>query len=622
MTNRELEQRLRTWYAAQVPESETAPHDLRASLTAIPAAVAPLRLLGGGRRFGLLAVAAVLLVGGALAGGSGLLRQTAIVPPTPSEELPATPVPSTSKAPAETPSPTASPKQWITGRQLADLLSSENGYRWVSVDRGDGRTVLQLDQPQAGRISIEISPPFDGRATVSVGIALESGGETLGSDVDRVAQALAPDIATWIQDAFNQAVAKPGGGSAATDTAIGGSVGVIVVDEIVLEDWAHVWFSPDPLPPVRTEPIAPGSVVYEDSGLIRVGNADGTDAGTLLGGAHDPRVPGAPGVARVIGWSPDGSRLFYLDAGGTVMSTDAMGSEPTLIGRAFRPSICAKLSGAAQQGACEAEVDRAGIPELCPLVTVPDTCEANVDEILISPDGTRLAYPIGDDSGVGVDKMGFLDLATGQVTRVAFDSETGPGEPACEGLYGGGPRQWSPDGTRFAFGDTVGPRVDGWCQGAVFTINVDGTDLRRITPPSVHAMDPRWSPDGSTIAFSSATPRSAWDGNTDATRIPVDYDIYSVRPDGSGLTALTSDGTSSLPFWTGNGRIVFTRQGEFWVMDASGGNATRLDTTIAAQTAAGCTVCPYPDVDGRYYPTGGGPFNVGPFLRFWRPVQP
>ena len=55
-------------------------------------------------------------------------------------------------------------------------------------------------------------------------------------------------------------------------------------------------------------------------------------------------------------------------------------------------------------------------------------------------------------------------------------------------------------------------------------------------------MDPRWSPDGSTIVFSSTTPRSAWDGKTDATRIPVDTDIYSVRPDGSGLTALTSDG--------------------------------------------------------------------------------
>ena len=240
----------------------------------------------------------------------------------------------------------------------------------------------------------------------------------------------------------------------------------------------------------------------------------------------------------------------------------------------------------------------------------------------ISPDGTRLAYPISDDSGLFV--IGFLDIATGHVTRIAFDPKERPGGPACDGPFGGGPLQWSPDGMRFAFGKGVGPKVDGWCQGAIFTINVDGTDLRRLTPSKVHAMDPSWSPDGSTIAFSRSTPRSARDGKGDVTRIPLDLDIYSVRPDGSGLTALTSDGVSISPIWTRDGRIVFFRHmqpdatSELWIMDADGENATRLDTTIAAQTAAGCSVCPYPDAQGRYSPSESGAFD-GPFLRFWRP---
>jgi Tol biopolymer transport system component len=134
-------------------------------------------------------------------------------------------------------------------------------------------------------------------------------------------------------------------------------------------------------------------------------------------------------------------------------------------------------------------------------------------------------------------------------------------------------------------------------------------------------MEPRWSPDGSTIVFSRSIPRSARDGKGDATRIKVDADIYSVRQDGSGLTALTSDGVSFEPIWTGDGRIAFRKmqadgRAELWVMDADGTNATRLDTTIAAQSAARCTVCPYDPTEGDSSQDGG------PFLRFWRPGQP
>ena len=86
MTDRELEERLRAFYAAEVGESATAPADLRESVTAIPATTSmPLRPLGRRRNFTLLAVAAVLVVGGALAAGSGLVRFTTVVPPAPSD---------------------------------------------------------------------------------------------------------------------------------------------------------------------------------------------------------------------------------------------------------------------------------------------------------------------------------------------------------------------------------------------------------------------------------------------------------------------------------------------------------------------------------------------------------
>ena len=84
MTDRELEQRLRAWYSAEVGETETAPDDLRQVLTRIPSTTpTPLRQWGRRRGFTLLAVAAVLVVGGALAAGSGIISPRPAVTPAP-----------------------------------------------------------------------------------------------------------------------------------------------------------------------------------------------------------------------------------------------------------------------------------------------------------------------------------------------------------------------------------------------------------------------------------------------------------------------------------------------------------------------------------------------------------
>ena len=104
MTDRELEERLRAWYGAQVGETETAPADLRQTLTTIPATMpVPLRARGGSRPFTLLAVAAVLIVGGALAAGSGLMRPKPVVTPVPNVAVVVPSGPPASATPAPTP---------------------------------------------------------------------------------------------------------------------------------------------------------------------------------------------------------------------------------------------------------------------------------------------------------------------------------------------------------------------------------------------------------------------------------------------------------------------------------------------------------------------------------------
>ncbi|MEK6191384.1 MAG: hypothetical protein AABM41_03545 [Chloroflexota bacterium] len=78
MTERELEQRLRAWFQAEVGDGLQAPAELRASVVGLPDTMpTPVTLLGGRRNLALLATAAMLtalLIGGALAVGSGLIR--------------------------------------------------------------------------------------------------------------------------------------------------------------------------------------------------------------------------------------------------------------------------------------------------------------------------------------------------------------------------------------------------------------------------------------------------------------------------------------------------------------------------------------------------------------------
>lgn len=78
MTERELEQRLRDWFQAEIGDGLEAPAGLRASVAGIPdTMLTPVTVFGGRRNLALLAVAAMLaalLIGGALAVGSGLIR--------------------------------------------------------------------------------------------------------------------------------------------------------------------------------------------------------------------------------------------------------------------------------------------------------------------------------------------------------------------------------------------------------------------------------------------------------------------------------------------------------------------------------------------------------------------
>jgi Galactose oxidase, central domain/Kelch motif len=165
MTDDELEQRLRAWYHAEVPEGETAPLSLRTGLTAITA-IEPDPVGRSRRRRGmtLLAVAALLAMGGAIAAGSGLVRLLSVVPSPPTLPAPSSaivPAPSsTAAAPSSTPSPDASippagpfAASQDTFRGLDQFLLAPDDAGWVTTSAAMYHTA------DMGATWVDVRPP-------------------------------------------------------------------------------------------------------------------------------------------------------------------------------------------------------------------------------------------------------------------------------------------------------------------------------------------------------------------------------------------------------------------------------------------------------------------------------
>jgi len=87
---------------------------------------------------------------------------------------------------------------------------------------------------------------------------------------------------------------------------------------------------------------------------------------------------------------------------------------------------------------------------------------------------------------------------------------------------GGGSPQWSPDATRLVFNGTTSMG-----RKAIYTIRIDGTHARRVTPWTLHPGGVDWSPDGRWILTVSHTEQ---DGQNN---------LYLVHPNGTDLHRIT-----------------------------------------------------------------------------------
>ena len=168
-----------------------------------------------------------------------------------------------------------------------------------------------------------------------------------------------------------------------------------------------------------------------------------------------------------------------------------------------------------------------------------------------SSDGSMIAYaPAGGPSGM---------------SWIAIMNADGSHQRRLPHTDGGEYPAWSPDSRRIIYNSNLsgGPLMS--------IVDVDGSrvvDLSSVG--SGHMVD--WSPDGRSILFASGR------DHTDNYK-----DIYSMRPDGSGLRRLTTT-RGETPAWSPDGSHIVFSLGGLFVMRADGSCIEPLPVNVGGTT--------------------------------------
>ncbi|MEI6276693.1 MAG: DUF5050 domain-containing protein [Prolixibacteraceae bacterium] len=177
-----------------------------------------------------------------------------------------------------------------------------------------------------------------------------------------------------------------------------------------------------------------------------------------------------------------------------------------------------------------------------------------------SPDGTKLAF-VSTRNGVrNIYSMAAADGAN--VTRITSNTRNDDSP------------SWSPDGMEIVYSSEMGSSLESPVP-RLFKIKIDGTGQMMLSKTSTeHEIEPSWS----ALNIIAYTRSSVADG----------AQIYTMKPDGSQVTKLTSDAGGWHPNWSdGGATIAFvsdrTSTIRVFTMLSSGTNILQLVTKTAME---------------------------------------
>lgn len=257
------------------------------------------------------------------------------------------------------------------------------------------------------------------------------------------------------------------------------------------------------VPAQATFPGKNGRIAFTMAGDVYTMNSDGADVKqltTFAAGGNTVYLPS---------WSPDGRQIAFglLPPNSTIEQLWIMNSD-----------------GSNQH----------------PVLNDPSFSESQPS---FSPDGTQIAFTrcLANCAIYTVRTDG-----TGLRAITHFDPNTDVFDFMAE---------YSPDGRTIAFSNAA----RGGVIAGVYLVNVDGSNIRLLTPPVIGGWSANWSPDGASIGFASQLVQGV-----------LDEDLFTIKPDGTGEQQLTNNNRrwngyltghhDSRPSWSPQGNaIVFQR---------------------------------------------------------------
>jgi Tol biopolymer transport system component len=319
-------------------------------------------------------------------------------------------------------------------------------------------------------------------------------------------------------------------------------------------------------------PVCLGAILVAGctgSGASTAGSSLSPRTATGAAGSTIASPPPLKGQIAFAAKSGQGHEQIYLERadgsnGHQLVHSSASDVSPVISPDGTRLVFTRQVDGAPDQ-IFAVNVDGSGLQQIV-ASHCPDVCGDAVEGSGWSPDGRTLAFTRAIFHGKSAHPTNielWLMNADGSAARRLTHAtvEPGNGQPGAQDDYA----SWSPDGKRVSFTHWVHATAGELNQFVVNTIKPDGTDLRPVTPNDVQGGEAVWSPDGTLIAFQSPPDREG-----------VPKAVYTIRPDGTGMTSLTipvDTSDSDHPTWSPDSRqIVFAH-----VSDAS---ATSTDLYV------------------------------------------